>query len=173
MSYIICRTSNIRYHKHTSYVICHISYQYIYMHVYTLHLAREPKLLSPEERTALAVMMRATVSKKGRVRTTSRSTSRVPMTCQTSLALTWQKKIQWPNLHFKQNFREWGIPTYTYIVAKWLPDDPKWHLAFLRHPGSFSTSASSAASTWACACAMRLASSCQSFQMASHFWWFP
>ena len=97
-----------------SYVTYHISI-YIYMHVYTLHLAREPKLLSPEERTALAVMMRATVSKKGRVRTTSRSTSRVPMTCQTSLALTWQKTIQWPNLHFKQNFREWGIPTYTYI----------------------------------------------------------
>ena len=33
ISCIICRTSNIRYHKHTSYVICHISYQYIYIYI--------------------------------------------------------------------------------------------------------------------------------------------
>ena len=72
MSYVVHQISDIIYH--TTYIICHMSHiisVYIYMHVYTLHLARELKLLSPEERTALAVMMRATVSKKGRVRTTS------------------------------------------------------------------------------------------------------
>ena len=46
VSYVVHQISDTINIHHMSHVTYHISI-YIYMHVYTLYLAREPKLLSP------------------------------------------------------------------------------------------------------------------------------